>query len=64
MAVIADAIEEASQSDAGDSPDRDDATAAPPDVFFTSFDTERIKLDDETAERLLGLAVVLSNLFS
>lgn len=32
------------------------------DVFLTHFDTEHIKLDDETLNRLLSLAVVISNL--
>lgn len=34
------------------------------DVFLTHFEMEHVKLDDETLNRLLSLAVVISNLVS
>lgn len=47
-------------ADSGDG-QPDPKRPAIPDPFLDSYDTSRIKLNDETLDRLLGLAVVISN---
>lgn len=34
------------------------------DPFLNNYDLSKVKVDDKTADRLLGLLVVVSNLFS
>jgi hypothetical protein len=71
----ADSADDESDSDNGDDDDTDENGSSTPaatftpadgegvdDVFLTHFDRSHIKLDDETLNRLLSLAVVISNL--
>lgn len=75
MGVIADVIAEPDapngsdgdddDHDAGDSSpylSRDEATGTI-DPFLTRFNGEHVQLDDEHADRALGLLVVISNVF-
>lgn len=48
--------------DGGESQTKTGDRPAPPDPFLDSYDTSQIKLNDETLDRLLGMAVVVSNL--
>lgn len=68
MGVIADVIEQAEHEPADHEGDSDplpsQVTIDPSDPFLSSYNTEQIKLDDQTTNLLLGIAVVISNIFS
>lgn len=66
MGVISDMTDGADTADDGDgSEDVDNRPSheTRTDPFAREYDTSKIKLDDETTDRILGILVVASNLF-
>ena len=62
MGVIANMIEQADHD--GDRDPPPSHTTDMLDPFLSPINTAPIKLDDDTANKLLGIAVVISNIFS
>ena len=50
--------------DGGDDARPQPADQPASDVFLNDYDTSKIIINDETTDRLLGLLVVLSNIFN
>ena len=62
MGVIQQAADNAGNGDGGPSDDLPTHHATP-DPFLPEYDLTRIEVDVDTADQLLGLAVVVSNVF-
>lgn len=58
MGAIADAVDDE------DAADEASPTHADPDPFLYQYDTDKVQLDADTVEQILGVAVVVSNVFN
>lgn len=69
MGLVTSVVEATEADEASDSDSDDQSRPYSPndghtDPFLNGYDTENVRLDDQTADRLLGMAVVISNLFT